>query len=130
MLYMGPTSSIFDLLVFGILWFGFKLRENDVALFQTIWFSYGIVSNLVGLHVIRTAKIPLVQSHASKYVYISSLILSIVALIVPFTVIGKFIGLVALPFKYIILIIVVPLLYCFVALGVKKVYVKKYGDWI
>lgn len=130
MLYMGPTSSIFDLLVFGILWFGFKLRENDVALFQTIWFSYGIVSNLVGLHVIRTAKIPLVQSHASKYVYISSLILSIVALIVPFTVIGKFIGLVALPFKYIILIIVVPLLYCLVALGVKKVYVKKYGDWI
>lgn len=130
MLYMGPTSSIFDLLVFGILWFGFKLRENDVALFQTIWFSYGIVSNLVGLHVIRTAKNPLVQSHASKYVYISSLILSIVALIVPFTVIGKFIGLVALPFKYIILIIVVPLLYCFVALGVKKVYVKKYGDWI
>lgn len=130
MLYMGPTSSIFDLLVFGILWFGFKLRENDVALFQTIWFSYGIVSNLVGLHVIRTAKIPLVQSHASKYVYISSLILSIVALIVPFTVIGKFIGLVALPFKYIILIIVVPLLYCFVALGVKKVYIKKYGDWI
>lgn len=130
MLYMGPTSSIFDLLVFGILWFGFKLRENDVALFQTIWFSYGIVSNLVGLHVIRTAKIPLVQSHASKYVYASSVILSVVALVVPFTVIGRFIGLVALPFKYIVLIVVVPLLYCFVALGVKKVYIKKYGDWI
>lgn len=130
MLYMGPTSSIFDLLVFGILWFGFKLRGNDVALFQTIWFSYGIVSNLVGLHVIRTAKIPLVQSHASKYVYASSVILSVVALVVPFTVIGRFIGLVALPFKYIVLIVVVPLLYCFVALGVKKVYIKKYGDWI
>ncbi len=130
MLYMGPTSSIFDLLVFGILCFGFKLRENDVALFQTIWFSYGIVSNLVGLHVIRTAKIPLVQSHASKYVYASSVILSVVALVVPFTVIGRFIGLVALPFKYIVLIVVVPLLYCFVALGVKKVYIKKYGDWI
>lgn len=130
MLYMGPTSSIFDLLVFGILWFGFKLRENDVALFQTIWFSYGIVSNLVGLHVIRTAKIPLVRSHASKYVYASSVILSVVALVVPFTVIGRFIGLVALLFKYIVLIVVVPLLYCFVALGVKKVYIKKYGDWI
>ena len=130
MLYMGPTSSIFDLLVFGILWFGFKLRENDVALFQTIWFSYGIVSNLVGLHVIRTAKIPLVRSHASKYVYASSVILSVVALVVPFTVIGRFIGLLALPFKYIVLIVVVPLLYCFVALGVKKVYIKKYGDWI
>ena len=130
MLYMGPTSSIFDLLVFGILWFGFKLRGTDVALFQTIWFSYGIVSNLVGLHVIRTAKIPLVQSHASKYVYASSVILSIIALVIPFTFIGNFIGLVALPIKYIVLIITVPILYCLVALFVKKIYVRKYGDWI
>lgn len=130
MLYMGPTSSVFDLLVFAILWFGFKLRTPDAALFQTIWFSYGVVSNLVGLHVIRTAKIPFVQSHASKHVYASSVILSIVALVVPFTFIGRFIGLVALPLKYIVLIIIVPILYCFVALGVKKVYVRKYGDWI
>ena len=69
MLFMGPTSSIFDLLVFSILWYGFKLRAPDVALFQTIWFSYGVVSNLVGLHVIRTSKIPFFQSHASKSVY-------------------------------------------------------------
>ena len=130
MLYMGPTSSVFDLLVFAILWYGFKLRGNDVALFQTIWFSYGIVSNLVGLHVIRTAKIPLVQSHASKYVYASSVILSIIALVIPFTFIGNFIGLVALPIKYIVLIITVPILYCLVALFVKKIYVRKYGDWI
>lgn len=130
MLFMGPTSSIFDLLVFSILWYGFKLRAPDVALFQTIWFSYGVVSNLVGLHVIRTSKIPFFQSHASKSVYLSSIILSIVALIIPFTFIGNFIGLVALPLKYIALIITIPILYCFLALFVKKLYIKKYGEWI
>ena len=126
MLFMGPTSSIFDLLVFSILWYGFKLRAPDVALFQTIWFSYGVVSNLVGLHVIRTSKIPFFQSHASKGVYLSSITLSIVALIIPFTFIGNFIGLVALPLKYIALIITIPILYCFLALFVKKLYIKKY----
>lgn len=130
MLFMGPTSSIFDLLVFSILWYGFKLRAPDVALFQTIWFSYGVVSNLVGLHVIRTSKIPFFQSHASKSVYLSSIILSIVALIIPFTFIGNFIGLVALPLNYIALIITIPILYCFLALFVKKLYIKKYGEWI
>lgn len=130
MLFMGPTSSIFDLLVFSILWYGFKLRAPDVALFQTIWFSYGVVSNLVGLHVIRTSKIPFFQSHASKSVYLSSITLSIVALIIPFTFIGNFIGLVALPLKYIALIITIPILYCFLALFVKKLYIKKYGEWI
>lgn len=130
MLVMGPTSSIFDLLVFAILWFGFKLRVPDAALFQTIWFSYGVVSNLVGLHVIRTAKTPFVQSHASKYVYASSIILSIVAIVIPFTFVGKFLGLVAMPFVYIGVIIGIPILYCFVALFMKKIYVSKFGDWI
>ena len=130
MLVMGPTSSIFDLLVFAILWFGFKLRASDAALFQTIWFSYGVVSNLVGLHVIRTAKTPFLQSHASKYVYASSIILSIVAIVIPFTFVGRFLGLVGMPFVYIGVIIGIPVLYCFVALFMKKIYVSKFGDWI
>lgn len=96
MLFMGPVSSMFDLIVFACLWFGFGLRESDAALFQTIWFSYGVVSNLVGLHIIRTAKIPFVQSNSSKMVYASSVLLSIIAIIVPFTLLGKAIGLVPL----------------------------------
>ena len=46
------------------------------------------------------------------------------------TFIGNFIGLVALPLKYIALIITIPILYCFLALFVKKLYIKKYGEWI
>ena len=50
MYYMGPTSSIFDLVVFALLWFAFGIRT--AALFQTTWFCYGIVSTMMGLHAV------------------------------------------------------------------------------
>ena len=130
MFFMGPISSMFDLLIFAILWFGFKLRLPDASLFQTIWFSYGIVSNLVGLHVIRTAKTPIKESNASKMVYFSSILLSIIAIVLPFTFLGNLIGLVALPLQYLFIIIVIPLLYVLVATLAKKIYIKRYGNWI
>ena len=128
MLFMGPLSSCFDLIVFASIWFVFGVRE--AAVFQTIWFSYGVVSNLIGMHVIRTAKMPFIESNASKMVYGSSILLSIVAIIVPFTIISRFIGLTAIPLDFLIIIIGVPVLYCFVALIAKRVYIKKYGEWI
>ena len=130
MLHMGPASSVFDLMVFAILWFGFGLRLPDAALFQSIWFSYGVVSNLVGLHVIRTAKTPFIESHSSKAVYATSIGLSIVAILIPFTFIGKYIGLVPIPLKYFSIILLVPILYCFLATIVKKEYIKKYKEWL
>ena len=128
MLFMGPLSSAFDLIVFASLWFIFNLRE--VALFQTVWFTYSIISNLLGMHIIRTAKIPFVQSNAHKMVYLSSILLSVIGIIVPFTWLGKTIGLVPIPLPYMTIIIGVPILYCFVAMFAKKVYIKKHGEWI
>ena len=128
MLFMGPLSSAFDLIVFASMWFIFGIRE--VATFQTIWFTYSIVSNLLGMHIIRTSKAPFIQSHASNMVYASSILISLLAMLVPYTWLGSIIGLVALPLQYLSIIIVVPLLYCFVALFAKKVYIKKFGEWI
>ena len=128
MLFMGPLSSSFDMIVFASIWFLFGIR--DATTFQTIWFSYGVVSNLVGMHIIRTAKIPFIQSNAHKFVYASSIILSIIAIIVPYTPLGHVIGLVSNPISYLIIIIGVPILYCFVALFAKKIYIKKYHEWI
>ena len=96
MLFMGPLSSIFDMIVFASIWFILGIREASV--FQTIWFSYGVVSNLVGMHIIRTSKIPFIESNANKIVYASSIILSIIAIIVPFTFLGHIIGLISIPF--------------------------------
>ena len=128
MLFMGPVSSIFDLIVFASLWFIFGVRE--AAIFQTIWFSYSIVSNLVGMHIIRTAKIPFIQSNANKMVYFSSILLIFVGIIVPFTPFGSLIGLVPIAGQYIALIFFVTFLYCILAMFAKKIYIKKYGEWI
>ena len=128
MLFMGPLSSAFDLIVFACLWFIFHLRE--ASLFQTIWFTYSIVSNLLGMHIIRTAKIPFVQSNANKVVYFSSILLSVIGILVPYTWLGNAIGLVPIPLPYMSVIIGVPILYCFVAMFAKKIYIKKHGEWI
>lgn len=130
MVFMGPLSSAFDLIVFAMLWFVFKLGPADSALFQTIWFSYGIVSNLFGMHIIRTAKIPFVQSHASKPVYMSSIIVSLLAILVPFTPLGTAIGLVAIPIKYMALIFLTPVVYCIIAQFAKYKYIQKHGEWL
>ena len=76
MLYMGPLSSAFDMIVFAYLIFVFKL--HDPATFQSVWFSYSIVSNLVGMHIIRTSKTPFVESNAHRAVYLSSITLIII----------------------------------------------------
>ena len=125
---MGPVSSLFDLIVFAFLWFTFKVRE--VALFQTIWFTYSIVSNLVGMHIIRTAKIPFIQSNANKMLYLSSILLMVIGILVPFTRLGAIIGLVPIALKYILLIFGVTFLYCILAMFAKKIYIKKYEEWI
>lgn len=128
MIFMGPVSSVFDLVVFALLWFVFMVR--DVVHFQTIWFTYSIVSNLVGMHIIRTAKIPFIQSNANKAVYISSILLIVVGILVPFSALGVAIGLVPIAAKYIWMIFGVTLLYCILASFAKKIYIKKYGEWI
>ncbi len=128
MFFWGPLSSCFDMVVFACLWFFFNIRE--AALFQTIWFSYSIVSNLIGMHIIRTAKLPFIQSNAHRAVYISSISLIIIGLLVPFTGLGAMIGLVPMQFSDIVLIFGVTFLYCIVAIFAKKVYLKKYKEWI
>lgn len=128
MLFMGPVSSIFDLLVFALLWNFLMVR--DVMHFQTIWFTYSIVSNLIGMHIIRTARIPFIQSNAHKAVYMSSILLIIVGILVPFTALGTAIGLIPISIKYILLIFIITFLYCIVASFAKKIYIKKYGKWI
>ena len=113
------------------MWFGLNLREHNIALFQTIWFTYSIASKLKEIHIIRTNKRPIIETHASAPVYASSISIIILAILIPDTIIGKMIGLTPIGFKYImIFIIAIPLLYCIIAQIVKKVYIKEYGEWL
>ncbi len=122
MLFMGPLSSMFDLVVFAILWYVFSIRE--AAIVQTVWFSYSIVSNLVGMHIIRTAKKPFIESNASKVVYFSSILLSIIGILVPYTILGEIIGLAPVTLNYLGIILGIPIVYCIFAIFAKK-YISK-----
>ena len=128
MLFMGPLSSAFDLIVFAMLWYVLGIRTAPGV--QTIWFTYSIVSNLLGMHIIRTAKKPFKESNASKFVYLSSILLMIAGILVPYTILGKAIGLIPITLNYLPVILGVSILYCFVAIFAKKIYIKKYGNWI
>ena len=128
MFFMGPLSSAFDLIIFAYVWFVFGIHE--AATFQTIWFTYSIISNLFGMHIIRTTKNPIEGSHASKSVYFSSILIIIVALLLPFSTLGKLIGLVPIGAEIILIMFAISLFYCIVATIAKKYYIKKYGEWI
>ena len=128
MFFMGPLSSAFDLIIFAILWFIMNVRT--VLAFQTIWFTYSIISNLLGMYVIRTAKNPLKSSKASMPVYISSFVIIAIALLLPYTALGKAISLVPIGLNFIVLMFGLSFAYCIVASFAKKIYIKKYGEWI
>ena len=128
MFFMGPLSSCFDLLVFAWVWFILNVRE--AAIFQSIWFTYSIISNLIGMFIIRTAKDPIKESKASKPVYFSAFAIIIVAILLPYTILGKTINIVPIGLGSIGIIFAITWLYCVVATFAKRVYIKKYGEWI
>ena len=128
MFFMGPLSSAFDLIIFAYVWFVFGIHE--AATFQTIWFTYSIISNLLGMHIIRTSKNPIEGSNASKPVYLSSILIIVVSLLLPYTGLGKMIGLVPIGAEIVFIMFAISLFYCIVATVAKKFYIKKYGEWI
>ena len=130
MLYMGPLSSLFDIICFLVLWFIIKANTVDLApLFQCGWFVFGTISQIVIIHMIRTAKIPFIQSNASKGLYLSSLAVIIITLIIGFTGVAIAFDFIELPIVFIFWLTLIILLYCFLVQFIKSRYIKKFGEW-
>ena len=130
MLYMGPLSSLFDIICFAVLWFIIKANTVELApLFQCGWFVFGTISQIVIIHMIRTAKIPFIQSNASKGLYFSSIIVIIVTLIIGFTGIAVAFDFMELPIIFVFWLTLIILLYCFLVQFIKSRYMKKFGEW-
>lgn len=99
MLVMGPVSSIFDFITFGAMLFVFN-AWNDAALFQTGWFVQSLLTQTLIIHVIRTARIPFVESRASAALTGTTVAVAITGMLLPYTPIGATLGLVPLPWLY------------------------------
>ncbi len=131
MYFMGPLSSIFDILCFVVMWFIVgKGVQNLAPLFQSGWFVFGAVSQVLVIHMIRTAKIPFVQSRAALPLVISTLGMGLIPLIIGFTDISSAINMARLPISFAFWLAGLLVLYfIFVQVG-KKVYQKYFGAWI
>lgn len=131
MLYIGPLSSIFDIVTFLILWYIFKANAVEYAsLFQTGWFVEGLLSQVLIVHAIRTRKIPFVESCGALPLLFMTGIIVVFTLALPATKLGGMIGLVELPNSYFPILAAVLFSYLVLVQMVKKYYIKKFGSWL
>ena len=95
-LFIGPVSSVFDYITFYILLHFFD-GKNNPALFHTGWFVESIFTQTLVIHVIRTAKIPFIQSRASWQLNLASVIIVAAGALLPFSPLAPMLGFVPLP---------------------------------
>jgi Mg2+-importing ATPase len=131
MLYLGPISSVFDFTTFALMWFVFGAdTPAKQALFQSGWFVEGLLSQTLIIHMIRTAKVPFVQSVASLPLLALTGLIMAAGVAIPFTPLGATIGLVPLPWEYFPWLAGTLLAYCALTQAVKVWYIRRFGIWL
>lgn len=125
MFRFGIISTFLDVLCFIILWFVMKFNTIEKAvLFQTGWFAFGIISQTLIIHLMRTPNIPFITSKPSKQLVISTLSITILTLIISFTDISVMFDLSKLPPQYGIAILGLMIIYAIIIQIYKKIYLK------
>lgn len=131
MIFIGPISSIFDITTYLLMWYVFNCSSPVAqSLFQSGWFVEGILSQTLIVHMIRTKKIPFIQSRASWPVMSMTLAIMVVGIIIPFTKFGSYIGLTPLPLSYFPWLAVTLIAYCVLTQLIKEWYIKKFKRWL
>jgi Mg2+-importing ATPase len=126
-LYIGPISSIFDYATFFIMLYVFKCWNNP-TLFHTGWFVESLFTQTLIIHVIRTNKIPFIQSRASNALIFTSIIIVAVGAYLPFSPLAGWLGFTPLPLSYWLWL--VGMLLCYVVLTqlIKVWFVRKFVE--
>lgn len=129
---MGITSSVIDVIAFIIFWFilGYNSVDNQ-AYFQTAWFVECLISETLIIHFVRTAKVPFIQSRANKFLTGLTAVTIIGTIITPLLLhnIPAF-NFVILPPIYYVYVIGLTILYAVLVEFIKKIYIRKYGEWL
>lgn len=131
MIWIGPISSIFDIVTYMVMWWVFKCQGPETeALFQSGWFVEGLLSQTLIVHMIRTRKVPFVQSCASWPVMLMTFSIMAIGICVPFTSFGSSIGLVPLPWSYFPWLVCILLSYCILTQWLKTEYIRVFNRWL
>lgn len=131
MIYTGPISSIFDITTYLLMWHVFGCSSPGAqSLFQSGWFVEGLLSQTLIVHMIRTKKIPFIQSRASWPVMCMTLAIMAAGIIIPFTRFGSCIGLTPLPLSYFPWLAATLIAYCVLTQVVKEWYIRRFKRWL
>ena len=143
MVWMGPISSIFDILTFIFLYFiivplvtghhyvhGSESALQFIILFQTGWFIESMWSQTMVIHMLRTAKVPFVQSRPAWLVILTTLVAAFFVTSLPYGPLVNILRLAPLGLPYFLFLICIIFLYMFSVTVIKKFYIKKYKEWL
>ena len=125
-LFIGPISSIFDYVTYFVMLYGFNAWTNP-ALFQTGWFVESLLTQTLIIHIIRTAKIPFLESRASTALITTTIVIAAIGIALPFTWLGGFLGFVPLPPAYWIPLSLILLSYVILTHFVKTWFIRRFG---
>jgi Mg2+-importing ATPase len=128
MVYFGPISSLFDISTFALMWFIFGANTPaHQTLFQSGWFVEGLLSQTLIVHMIRTQKIPFIQSRAAWPLIGMTLVVMAVGIFIPMSPLASYFKLQALPLTYFPWLGVVLLAYMGLTQAMKGWYARRYG---
>jgi len=128
MLFFGPISSIFDITTFALMWYVFDANTPDhQTLFQSGWFVVGLLTQTLIVHMIRTPKIPFLQSRAAMPLMVMTGVIMAVGIFLPMGPLAHYFKLQALPSLYFVFLPVILLAYVALTQAVKGYYIRKFG---
>src|SRR5450830_1103665 len=131
MLFIGPISSIFDIVTYLVMWHVFFANSIEhQSLFQSGWFIEGLLTQTLIVHMIRTQHIPFIQSRAATPVILLTASIMAFGIYLPFSPLGEHLGMVALPLSYFPWLAGILLSYCVLTQLVKTLYIRRFGQWL
>jgi Mg2+-importing ATPase len=137
MLWLGPTSSVFDITTYILMWtvFGagalYHAQGGDAGqvIMNSGWFVEGLVSQTLVVHLLRTQKIPFLQSTPALPIMLSTSVAIALACWLPYSPFAEALGFVALPGSYFYWLVATMLGYIALAQVVKTIYIRRFGRW-
>ena len=128
MLFFGPLSSIFDILTFTVMWFVFKANTIEhQALFQSGWFVVGLLTQTLIVHMIRTPKLPFIESRAAWPLIVMTLAVMAVGVFLPMGPLANQFKLQPLPWSYFVWLIGILFSYALLTSLMKRYYIRRFG---
>jgi Mg2+-importing ATPase len=131
MLFIGPISSLFDYATFALMWFVFRANAPEhQSLFQSGWFIEGLLSQTLIVHMIRTAKIPFLQSRAAPPLLLMTVAIMAVGICIPFSPLAGYLGMSPLPTAYFFWLAATLLVYSALTQAIKAICIRKFRAWL